>query len=106
MKKENEFSCLFGHNIISNDLYQAIKNNIVIKKSTEIVLFFHKNVTKLVFLWPNMDQKSIKVLIKTQKSYYAQSQSLSFIEYININYLLVGLSGVKIIEVLASIKIE
>ena len=28
MKKKNEFSCVFGHNIISNGLYQAIRNNI------------------------------------------------------------------------------
>ena len=26
------------------------------------VLLFHKNITKLVFLWPNMSQKSFKVL--------------------------------------------
>ena len=62
MKKKNEFSRLFGHNIISNGLYQAIRNNIVAKKTTELVLLFHKNITKLVFLWPNMSQKSIKVL--------------------------------------------
>ena len=34
------------------------------KKTTELFLLFHKNITKLVFLWPNMGQKSIKVLIK------------------------------------------
>ena len=44
MKKENEFSCHFGHNIISNG-------------------FFYKKATKLVFFWSNMGQKSIKVLI-------------------------------------------
>ena len=31
MKKENEFSCLFGHNIISISLYQTIRNNIADK---------------------------------------------------------------------------
>ena len=62
MKKGKEFSCLFGHNIISNGLYQAIKNNIVAKKTTELVLLFHTKTTKLVFLLPNMGQKSIKVL--------------------------------------------
>ena len=31
-------------------LYQAIRNNIVAKKTTELVLLFHKNITKLVFL--------------------------------------------------------
>ena len=62
-KNENEFSCLFGHNIIFNDLYKAIRNNIVAKKTNELVLFFHKNKTKLVFLWSNMSQKSCKVLL-------------------------------------------
>ena len=35
---------------------------ILAKKTTEIVLLFHKNTTKLVFLWPNMGQKCIKML--------------------------------------------
>ena len=43
---------------------QAIRNNIVAKKTTELVLLFHKNLTKLVFLPPNMSQKNFKVLIK------------------------------------------
>ena len=34
-----------------------IRNNIVVKKTIELVLFFHKNIKKLVFLWPNMGQK-------------------------------------------------
>ena len=38
-------------------------NNVVAKKTTEVVLLFHKKTTKLVFLWPNMSQKNIKVLI-------------------------------------------
>ena len=46
--------CLLGHNIISKGLIQAIKNNIMAKKTTELVLFFHKKTTRLVFLWPNM----------------------------------------------------
>ena len=58
----NEFSCRFGHNIISNGLYQTIRNNIVVINTNEFVLLFHKKTTKLVFLWPNMGQKSIKVL--------------------------------------------
>ena len=61
MKKENKFSC-FWANIISNGLYQAIINNIVAKKTTEIVLLFHKKTTKLVFLWPNMGQKHESVI--------------------------------------------
>ena len=35
---------------------------ILAKKTTELVLFFHKNITKLVFLWPNTDQKCSKML--------------------------------------------
>ena len=46
-------------NIIFNGIYQAIRNNIV---TTELVLLFHKNITKLVFLWSNKSQKSFKVL--------------------------------------------
>ena len=42
--------------------YKAIRNNIVAKKTTELVLHFYKKTTKLVFIWPNMGQKSIKVL--------------------------------------------
>ena len=38
MKKKSEFSCLFGHNIISNGLCQTIRNNIVAKKTTELKL--------------------------------------------------------------------
>ena len=42
--------------------YKAIRNNIVTKKTTELDLIFHKNLTKLDFFWPNMSQKSFKVL--------------------------------------------
>ena len=61
MKRENEFSCLFGqYYFLWPDI--TIKNNIVAKKATELVLLFHKNKNKLVFLWPNMSQKSIREL--------------------------------------------
>ena len=33
---------------------------ILAKKATELVLLFHKNIIMLVFLWPNMDQKTSK----------------------------------------------
>ena len=33
MKMENEFNCLFGLNIISNGLYQAMRNNISQKEN-------------------------------------------------------------------------
>ena len=57
MKKENYII------IISNGLYQAIRNKIVAKKTTELVLIFHKKTTKIVFLWPNMGQLGFNVLI-------------------------------------------
>ena len=47
MKKENEFRPL---------------EIILAKKTTELFLFFYKNITKLVFLWPNISQKNFKVL--------------------------------------------
>ena len=54
MKKKNEFSCLFGHNIISNGLTYAIRYNIVAKKTTKLDLLFHKKITKIIFFWPNI----------------------------------------------------
>ena len=38
-------------------------------KTTELVLFFHRKTTKLVFLWPNISQKSFKVLRKTMQHF-------------------------------------
>ena len=35
---------------------------ILAKKTNELVLIFHKNITKLLFLWSNMGQKNFKVL--------------------------------------------
>ena len=70
MKIVDMFSCLFGHNIIFNGLYQAFRNNIVVKKTTELVHIFHKNIIKLIFLWHNMSQKSIKVLKEKNKSLF------------------------------------
>ena len=35
----------------------AIRNNIVPKKTTELVILFHKMTTKLVFLWTNYTSK-------------------------------------------------
>ena len=60
---------VFLPNIISNGLYQAMRNNIVAKNTTELVFLFHKKTTELVFLWPNMSQKSIKVLIELKEFY-------------------------------------
>ena len=36
---------------------------IMAKKTTGLVLLFHKNITKLIFLWLNMGQTGFKVLI-------------------------------------------
>ena len=55
---ENEFSYLFGQ-------YYFQWPDIGAKKITELVLLFHKNITKLVFS-PNISQKCFKVLNKTQ----------------------------------------
>ena len=41
----------------------AIRNNIMAKKTTELVLLFHEKTTNLVFLWPNMGKLFLKVLI-------------------------------------------
>ena len=65
MKKENKFSCLFGHNIIILD-----------KHTTELVLLFHKKTTKLDFLWPNMSQKSTKVLTYLRIYFYTSEFSI------------------------------
>ena len=40
----------------------AIRNNIVAKKTTELMVLFHKKKTKIVFIWPSMDQLCLKVL--------------------------------------------
>ena len=43
---------------------KAIRNNIVAKQTTELVLLFRKKTTKVVFLWPNISQLCFKVLSK------------------------------------------
>ena len=43
-------SVVFLANIISNGLIYAIRNNIVAKKITELVLLFYKKTIKPVFL--------------------------------------------------------
>ena len=56
--KENWFSCHFMKKEEQNRPLEII----VAKKTTEFVLLFHKKTTNLIFLWPNISQKSIKVL--------------------------------------------
>ena len=46
-------------------VYIRLLEIILAERTTEHVLLFHKKITKLVFLWPNMDQKSLRVLIFT-----------------------------------------
>ena len=64
----NSFKHQNVYNIISNGLYQA-------KKTIEFVILFYKNITKLVFLWLNMNQKSIKML---RKKYFLVINSRCF----------------------------
>ena len=45
----------------------VLRNNIVAKQSPKLVLLLHKKTTKQVFLWPNIGQKSIKVLKFVEK---------------------------------------
>ena len=54
MKSKNEFSCLFGHNII------YAKKTTELNWITEFVLLFHKKTIKLIFFWPNMGIKASK----------------------------------------------
>ena len=69
----------FLANINSNGLVQAIRNNIVAKKTTEIVILFHKKTTKSVFLWLILSQKSIKML--TYILYLISTLHISFLIY-------------------------
>ena len=50
-------SVVFLANAFSNSLNPAIRNNIVAKKTNELVLLFHKMTTKLVFLWLKYEPK-------------------------------------------------
>ena len=52
------------------------------KKTTELVLVFYKKKSKLVFLWPNIGQKSIKVLI-----YDGKSTFMKFILNLYVHYM-------------------
>ena len=47
---------------------KVIRNNIVAKKTTKLLLLFYEKTTKLDFLWPNMGQKSIKMVIENKES--------------------------------------
>ena len=87
MKKKQEFSCLFGHNIIFNGLYQAIRN-IIGQMITELVLLLHKEITKLILIWSNMSQKCFKVLIS--------------IVYVACNLLLIQNESVKTLETVSN----
>ena len=62
MKKENEFSCFFLATILDLMAYIRPLEIILAKKKTELIFLFHKNITKLAFLWANMNQKCFKAL--------------------------------------------
>ena len=57
VKKENKFSC-FSTTILSIMAYIRPLEIILAIKTNELVRFFNKNITKLVFLWPNVRQKN------------------------------------------------
>ena len=57
-------SVVYLTNIISNSLYQTIRNNIEAKKTTKLVLLFHKKTIKLVFLWPIKMNENFFLIIK------------------------------------------
>ena len=48
------------------------------KKTTELVLLFHKKTTKLVFLWPNMSQNIIKVFWVMSKIWTSKNKVFIF----------------------------
>ena len=78
---------VFLANIISNGLLQAIRNNIVAKKITKLVHLFHKDITKLVFLWSNKGQKRFKVLNVNFKMKLCLNLPLICIQYIVVVYV-------------------
>ena len=55
------------------------------KKTTELVLLFYKNITKLIFLWLNMDQKNFKVLNVVTE---LKTSSMSIFQYY-MSYLII-----------------
>ena len=71
--------------LMSYNLYQAIRNNIVAKKKTELVLLFYKNITKLIFLWRNIGQKCFNVLkLLCLNNLIIYLFSLDIYKYLNI----------------------
>ena len=54
---------------------------ILSKKTTELVLLSHKKTTKLVFLWPILGQKSIKVIIvKSQDAVNTRTNKINCLQ--------------------------
>ena len=66
--------------------YIRLLEIVLAKKTTDLVLLFHKNITKLVFLWPNMSQKSFKVL-NISKPQYKKKQNNLYSIYQKLNTL-------------------
>ena len=52
MKKEKEFRCLFGHNIISNGLYRAFRNKYIHSSKDERSFDFilHKSINDSILM--------------------------------------------------------
>ena len=53
-KRTTSLVVFFGNDIISNGLYQVIRNNIVAKKTAELVLLSYEKLFKLLSRWSNM----------------------------------------------------
>ena len=58
------------------------------KKTTALVPLFHKNITKLVFLCPNMGQKCFKVLRNRLIKAIDEAECVAFIEMFSIKGVL------------------
>ena len=62
----------------------AIRNNVVAKEATELVVIFHKKTTKLVYLWPNIGQLiNTNKLINTRRKYVNPGKTIHIILAVN-----------------------
>ena len=65
--KRRTSSVVFLATILFLMSWYRLLETIFAKKTTKLVLLFHKNITKLVFLWPNVSQKYFNVLKRKRK---------------------------------------
>ena len=95
MKKENKFSCLFGQNIISNGLYQAIKiicfkvlrlnGSFNFPQLSQLMNFF-KRKKNIPFHHDNNNQKMLFYINVTKKIHFRRLFTLKK-NKINLIYL-------------------